>query len=351
MTEQNWYGGSTPIIFLRPIGIAAGDAMRLMELAKRLRGPVRWRMAPPGVATDVYLVHRQNISTPASGPHVLGVPPQTSRSDWMAAHSARSQSSTTRAVRQVSLDQHGWHRGRPVCILGQQAEVGSLEDDELAALSFPDALVQLERGLEQILEDLVGSRMLYNIGSLAWEQRQKWGTHHLHAIESGHLVAMIDPQTWQFYLLEGCSVERMAEADLVPKPRAVGFEAPGFRSFKLELALWEFAKRCPEHLLEQIIPASFLQEPLTHRRTPHLKEQALGDHCVAILRSLDTRSRTADELQVSLRMKKVSLMRALTCLALVRAIQTDATSSSGFLNRISRWWQRMTGKTSASALE
>ena len=62
MNQPAWPGAGSPIVFLRPIGIAAGDAMRLMELAKRLRGPVRWRMAPPGVAADAYLVHSFSVN-------------------------------------------------------------------------------------------------------------------------------------------------------------------------------------------------------------------------------------------------------------------------------------------------
>jgi hypothetical protein len=350
MTEQNWYGGSTPIIFLRPIGIAAGDAMRLMEVAKRLRSSVRWRMAPPGVAADAYLVHRHSIQN-AEANMAATLPMQSSNSAWMASYSGHSQSSNMRYARKISLDHQGWHRGRPVCVLGQGMDTSNLDEDELASLNFPDALAELERGLEGLLRELVGSRMLYTVGSLAWEQRQKWGTHHLHAIESGQLIAMIDPQSWQFYLLDGCGVERMIDADLVPKPRSVGFSAPGFHSFKLEVALWEFAKRCPEHLLDQILPATYLQEPLTHRRTPHLKENALGDHCVAILRALDTRSRTSDELQSSLRLTRASLMRALTCLALVRAIQPEAKIQGGLFNHMGSWWGRVTGKTRSISLE
>ncbi len=350
MTDQNWYGGSTPIIFVRPIGIAAGDAMRLMEVAKKLRGPVRWRMAPPGVAADAYLVHRDSVVNIDIN-SATTLPTRSSSSAWMASYSGEKHSSTMRSARKINLDHQGYHRGRPVCILGHSKEASDLDDDELAALSFPDALVELERGLELLLHELVGSRMLYLVGSLAWEQRQKWGTHHLHAIESGQLIAMIDPQSWQFYLLEGCGVERMAEADMVAKPRSVGFAAPNFHSFKLEAALWEFAKRCPEHLLDQILPATYLQEPLTHRRTTQMKAHTLGDHCVAILRTLDSRSRTADELQASLRITRASLMRALTCLALVRAIQPETKSVTSFFNHMGHWWSRMTGKTPMNTID
>jgi hypothetical protein len=347
MTEQTWYGASTPIVFLRPIGIAAGDAMRLMDMAKRLPCPVRWRMAPPGVAADAYLVHRFSIVEKTAA---ATLPTSGNNASWGASTSNRSgHSSNISGSRKLSLDEQGWHRGRPVCILGQNIDTSDLDDDELAPLSFPEALMEMERGLGAMMSELVGSRMLYSVGSMAWEQRQKWATHHLHAIEGGKLIAVIDPQNWQFHLLDGCSVERMAEASMVTKPRTVGFAADGFRPFMLETALWEFAKRCPEPMLDQMLPGTYLQEPLTHRRAPHLKEHALGDHCVAILRALDTRSRTADELQNSLRLTRASLMRALTCLALVRAIQPESRSQRGLLDHMGSWWARVTGKAPANS--
>lgn len=347
-SEQAWLGASTPIVFLRPIGIAAGDAMRLMELAKRLRGNVRWRMAPPGVAADAYLVHRFSVVEKEAA---ATLPVGSVTSGWAASTASISgQSSNVTGPRKLSLDEHGWHRGRPVCILGQHVDTRELDDDELAPLIFPDALQEMEQGLSKVLDELTGARMLYIMGSLAWEQRSKWATHRLHAIESGKLVAVIDALNWQFFLLGGCTVERMMDADIVPMPRSGGFAAEGFHPFQLETALWEFAKRCPEPLLDQILPTGYLNEPLTHRRAPHLKEAALGDHCVAILRALDTKSRTADELQNSLRLTRASLMRALTCLALVRAIQPESRSNRGLWGHMGSWWGRITGKTPPDSL-
>jgi hypothetical protein len=343
-SELAWQGGTTPIIFLRPIGIAAGDAMRLMELAKRLRGTVRWRMAPPGVAADAYLVHRFSI---VDNLVAATLPTGDVTSGWaVSAASVSGRSSSMNASRKLSLDEHGWHRGRPVCVLGNAVDTQGLDEDELAPLIFPDALQEMERGLEILLDELIGARMLYTVGAMAWDQRKKWPTHRLHAIEAGKLVGVIDALNWQFSLLHGCTVERMMEADIVPMPRSGGFAAEGFHPFQLETALWEFAKRCPEPLLDQILPTGYLQEPLTHRRAPHLKEAALGDHCVAILRALDTRSRTASELQDSLRLTRASLMRALTCLALVRAIQPESRKNQGFMRHMGSWWGRLTGKTS-----
>jgi hypothetical protein len=145
-------------------------------------------------------------------------------------------------------------------------------------------------------------------------------------------------------------VERMSQATMVPMPNSGGFAAEGFHSFMFEAALWEFAKRCPEQMLDDILPMSYLLEPLTHRRTPHLKENALGDHCVAILRALDTRSRSADELQASLRLTRIALMRALTCLALVRAIQPESRGPRGLKDRLGHWWQRIKGKPAGHSI-
>jgi hypothetical protein len=299
-------------------------------------------MAPPGVAADAYLVHRFSVAEKA---HTSAAPGSTPSSQWStSSHPASGHSSSITGSRKISLDAHGMHRGRPVCILGHQLDTSHLDEDELAPLNFPEAFQEMESGLDAVVQELVGARMLYTVGSLAWEQRSKWPTHRLHAIEAGKLVAVIDALNWEFFLLDGCSVERMADADFMPMPRSGGFAAVGFHRFQLETALWEFAKRCPEPMLDQMLPARYLQEPLTHRRTPHLKEDALGDHCVAILRALDTRSRTADELQASLRMTHASLMRALTCLALVRAIQPESRTHLGFKQKLDAWWARLRGK-------
>ena len=319
--------------------------MRLMDTAKHITGPVRWRMAPPGVSADAYLVHRYSI---VDATDAATLPTTGNQSAW--AVSASGNSSNFTGQRKLSLDEQGWHRGRPVCVLGQDVETSHLEADELAPLSFPNALMQLEQGLNALLDELIGARMMYIVGEMAWEQRARWPTHHLHVIESGQLVAVIDPQNWQFHLLDGCTVERMINADMVTKPRAPAFAAPGFSSFMFESALWEFSKRCPEVMLDQMLPPTYLSEPLTHRRSPHLKEHAMGDHCVAILRALDTRARTADELQASLRMTRASLLRALTSLALVRAIQPESRSKRGLMQSVSAWWNRLKGKIPESSM-
>ena len=342
MSEPSWLGSATPIVFVRPIGIAAGDAIRLLELAKRIPMPVRWRLAPVGVAADVYIVHRFCVVEAGSA---VTVPVASNASGWAASTGESGQSSPNgHRSTQISLDGQGYYRARPVCILGRDIDTSGLEDHDLAPLRFPDALRELEKELSKALTELLGTRMLFTIGALAWEQRSRWPTHSLHAVESGQLIGVVDPQAWQLHLLEGCSVERMSKANLNPRPRSGGFAAAGFHPVKLEAALWEYAKRCPEEALQDMLPPLYLEERLTHRRTPHLKEHALGEYCVAILRALDMGSRTAEELQSSLRMTRPALLRALTCLALVRAIQPESSVGHGFIRYLGRWWRKFTGR-------
>lgn len=343
MSESSWLGSATPIVFLRPIGIRASDALRLLELAKRLPMRVRWRLAPVGVAADVYIAHRFCLVQPSDA---ATLPFGSNTSGWAASTGQHDEAVPgTVSHAKISVDSQGYYRARPVCVLGRDVDTSGLQDDEMAPLVFPDALRELERGLYSILDELVGTRMLFTIGALAWEQRSRWPTHCLHAIEAGQLIGLVDGHAWRVYLLDGCTVERMANADLVPRPRSGGFAADGFHEVRLEAALWEFAKRCPEDSLMEMLPPAFLAEPLTHRRTPHLKEHALGDHCVAILRALDVASRSADDLQSGLRLTRSSLLRALTCLALVRAIQPESNVSNGVGRRLGYLWRRLFGRS------
>jgi hypothetical protein len=342
-SESNWLRDVTPIVFVRPIGIAAGDAMRLLELAKRVSMPVRWRLAPVGVAADVYLAHRFCV---VQASEAITLPVATRESGWAASgHESDDPAVSVLSSARISLDAQGYYRARPVCVLGRDVDTSGLEPTELAPLRFPDALRELEQELSQTLCELLGTRMLFTIGALAWEQRSRWPTHSLHAVEAGQLIAVVDPQTWTLFLLEGCSVERMGQANLVPRPRSAGFSAQGFHAVKLEAALWEYAKRCPEESLKEMLPTVYLHERLTHRRTPHLKEHALGDHCVAILRALDVGSRTAQELQDALRITQPALLRALTCLAVVRAIQPESSARHGLARFLARLWRKWSGQS------
>lgn len=345
MQDASWIDGVTPIVFVKPIGIVAGDALRLLELAKRLPMSVRWRLAPVGVAADVYIAHAFCLV----GPQDAATLPVDSEISGWASSSADGHASAAPerlAPTKISLDELGYYQARPVCILGRDIDTSGLDSQELAPLYFPDALRDMERELQRVMPELLGTRMLFTIGALAWEQRSRWPTRSLHAMESGELIAVVDTQNWTLYLRDACSVERMARANLVTRPQSSGFSADGFHAIKLEAALWEFAKRCPEESLGEMLPKVFLRERLTHRRTPHLRKQALGEHCVAILRALDLHSHTAEELKANLRLSEPALMRALTCLALVRAIQPESRLNSGLVRGILDAWRKLWGRPS-----
>lgn len=299
-------------MFVRSVGFSASDALRLMQAAQRMSEVVRWRLAPPGVPADVYIAHANSVSR--------GKQPVASKPD--SNSSGSSSHSSTFEQTQLYLDDNGWYKTHPVCVLGQL----SPNDDLMArsaSLVFPDALQQLQTHLHRAEGELVALRMLYVLGRSAWEQRARWKTHRLQISDRHRLVAAIEPMVWRAHLLGDCSVDELENASLQAIPHSSAFAAPGFDAIPLETALWEFAKRCPEALLTEMVPTAYLRAPLTHRRPTELSGRALGDHCVAILRVLDTHSRTADELQHSMRMQRPALLRALACLALIRAIHPE----------------------------
>ncbi len=285
--------------------------MRLVQAAQLLDEHARWRLAPAGVQADVYLVHACSV---ARGPA------PSSSGDSSSGLSL----SSLQGRAQLYIDAQGLHKSHPVCVLGA-ATTGQAEGDlpEAAPLQFPRALQDLKAGLERLERELIGLRMMYVLGRTAWEQRHLWKTHRLHLNHNARLVAVIEPHIWRAHLLNTCSLNELDNAVTLTVPRSSGFAGPSFDVLSLETALWEFAKRCPEALLAKMVPTAYLRAPLTHRRMSELSERALGDHCVAILRSLDTQSRTADDLQKILRLSRPALLRALASLALTRAIHPE----------------------------
>jgi hypothetical protein len=302
---------SAPLVFIRLVGFTTADAMRLVKAAQLSDENVRWRLAPAGVQADVYLAHARSV--------VRGQAPSSS-GDSSSGFSL----SSTQGRTQLYVDAKGLHKSHPVCMLGSAAtEPIESDSTESAPLLFPQALLDLKAGLERLERELIGLRMMYVLGRTAWEQRHLWKTHRLHLSHNARLVAVIEPHIWRAHLLNTCNLDALENAVPLTVPKSSGFAAPGFDALSLETALWEFAKRCPEALLSKMVPTAYLQAPLTHRRLPELSERALGDHCVAILRSLDTQSRTADDLQNILRLSRPALLRALASLALTRAIHPE----------------------------
>jgi hypothetical protein len=322
------------LVFVRTVGIAAADALRLTQAAQGMSQVVRWRLAPPGVPADVYLAHASSVRR--------GKPPLPTRPTGHSCAAHFQTSSFEQAY--LYVDDNSWYKTHPVCVLGQ----ASSNDDFMVhspSLVFPQALQTLQTGLQRVEGELIALRMLYMLGYSAWQERARWKTHRLQLSYNARLVAVIEPMVWRAHLLGDCTMDELAQACVQVIPHSSGFDAPGFDALPLDSALWEFAKRCPEAWLSQMVPTVYLRAPLTHRRHTELSERALGDHCVAILRALDTHSRTADELQAAMRMQRPALLRALACLSLIRAIHPEPRPR-GMLSWLpQRWRNRVLGST------
>lgn len=270
-----------------------------------MNGPVRWRLVPSGVTADVYLAHADSIQhSTRLGAAGDSTPGSSQSSGFEYSH--------------ISVDENGYHKNHPVCVLGQRS--ADPNATMLPSLVFPLALQQLEAGLRQLHHELISQRMLYTLGSMGWQERRVWKTHRLHLHYQSRLVAVIVPQEWAIHLSANCTVDELDQATAQAVPQSTGFAAPGFDVLPLEHALWEFAKRCPETLLTQMVPSGYLTQPLMHRRIAPMSERALGDHCAALLQLLDLGSRKADDIQKQLRLTRPALLRTLACLALIRAI-------------------------------
>jgi hypothetical protein len=330
--DSGFYSGDTPLVFIRPVGFTAADSLRLMQAAQRMDEHVRWRLAPAGVQADVYLAHRASVQR--------GKPLPTQPSNDAARESRHIHSTPEESMSgayehsRLHIDGEGRYRGHPVCLLGSLPPRTEADDIyyRLPSLQFPSALQELRMGLTRIETELFGLRALYALGRTAWEERSRWKTHRLHLLDGARLIAAVEPTKWSVYLLSDAPIARIEAGSVMLVPNSSAFAAPGFDSAPLERALWEFAKRCPESMLAQILPSVYLSERLTHRRHNELSERELGDHCVALLSALDTRSRTADELQTGLRLSRPALLRALACLALTRSIRPERQTS-----RMRRW--------------
>jgi hypothetical protein len=326
--DSGFHSASAPLVFIKPVGFSTADSLRLMQAAQRLDETVRWRLAPAGVQADVYLAHRASV---VYGPVTTPSPilPLESDPPSKQAYKSTSAESMSGAYEhsRLRLDSKGQYRGRPVCLLGAQVEM-PVDDGmhRLPALQFPGALEELRSGLQQIANDLFELRVMYALGRCAWLERARWKTHRLHVIDGSLLIAVIESKHWRVHVLNNVPVELIEAGSVLLAPQSTVFGAPGFAALPLEQALWEFAKRCPEPLLSQVLPSIYLRERLTHRRYNELSKRELGDHCVAVLAALDTQSRTAQELQDALRLSRPALLRALACLALTRSIRVEQKS-------------------------
>jgi hypothetical protein len=323
--DSGFHSAAAPLVFIKPVGFSTADSLRLMQAAQRLDETVRWRLAPAGVQADVYLAHRASVVYgPVTAPTPLQPlhPKPSDTQDYNSTH-AESISGAYEHSR-LRLDSKGRYKNQPVCLLGAPRETPAGEGvPRLPALQFPAALEDLRTGLQQIANDLFILRVMYALGRCAWLERARWKSHRLHVVDGSQLIAAVEAKHWRVHLLNDVPVESIEAGSVVLAPQSSMFGAPGFSTLPMEQALWEFAKRCPEPLLAQVLPSIYLRERLTHRRHSELSKRELGDHCVAILGALDTQSRTAQDLQDGLRLSRPALLRALACLALTRSIRAE----------------------------
>jgi hypothetical protein len=322
--DLGFHSAAAPLVFIKPVGFSTADSLRLMQAAQRLDETVRWRLAPAGVQADVYLAHRASVvygpvTTPAPLQSLQSGAPGKPRYNSTSAESISGAYTHSR----LRLDSKGMYKSQPVCLLGSVQPPAGDGIHRLPALIFPAALEELRTGLQQIANDLFILRVMYALGRCAWLERARWKTHRLHVVDGAQLIAAIEAKHWRVHLLNNVPVELIEAGSVILAPQSSMFGAPGFATLPMEQALWEFAKRCPEPLLSQVLPAIYLRDRLTHRRHTELSKRELGDHCVAILGALDTQSRTAQELQDGLRLSRPALLRALACLALTRSIRAE----------------------------
>jgi hypothetical protein len=300
---------SPPLVFLRPVGFAPDDALRLMSAAKQMDETVRWRLPPPGVAPDAFLAHPACVS---SSTHHLRQSQIKAPDSVLSAHEQ---------VR-LQLDKHGEYRGYPVHVLGSTIDSIHFAEwpGESLDLHSREMLADLFLGLKQMADKQVSVRTLYALGREAWSQRERWKTHMVHVTAGGNLLAVIDPQRWCIHLKKDYRLDHLEAAGTIIAPQTVPFAAHGFDILPLESALWAFAKRCAEPLLTDIVPTVFLNVPLSPRRPSNLSDSELGKDCVQILKTLDMQSLSANQLQEKLRLSRPALLRSLAGLALIRAI-------------------------------
>jgi hypothetical protein len=340
--DSGFHSAVAPLVFIKPVGFSTADSLRLMQAAQRLDETVRWRLAPAGVQADVYLAHRASVLVgPSSArPSLAAMPSKPPSTPGDTSTRAESISGVYEHSR-LSLDSKGMYKNRPVCLLGAKSET-PLEAgvQRLPALQFPGALEELRAGLQRVANEVLSLRVMYALGRCAWTERAHWKTHRMHVVDGAQLIAAIETKHWRVHLLNDVPVELIEAANVILAPQSSVFGAPGFTTVPLEQVLWEFAKRCPEPLLAQVLPSAYLREPLTHRRHNERSNQELGDHCTSILNALDTQSRTAQQLQDGLRLSRPALLRALACLALTRSIRSERRSTG--LRHWLRWLpQRM----------
>jgi hypothetical protein len=289
-----------PLIFLRPVGFDPASAMTLLQLAGNMDAAVRWRLPPPGQEPDAYIAPEGALGLPALEYRDTG-------------------SDTQPDASMLQLDDNGWYKGRPVCVLRSHIDPPTPTDTQDTQNMQDD----LAHGLRLTALLLGRTRALYTVAAQAWCARPDLAPGITEWRAQGRLLATVDTARWQVWLYPGLEPEQLAHAsignaDSVSAPECVGFEC-----LPLEWLLWSLAQRCDEALLQHLLPERFLHLPIVHRRPSTLSRKQLGRHGKAVLQITEMHAKTAQQLRHALGLSEPALWRVLAGLALTRAIQVE----------------------------
>lgn len=302
-----------PLAQLQPVGLSPDETAAVLAAAAKLDDGVRWVLPTPGFRPDAYVTHLRAVDLPGEQP-----PPK-------AMADARYQ-----PPRRLLVDENGRHGGRTVCMLG-----GSEASHSQWVPDRPDAMIELNEALRFAARQLMPHRLHYTLARLAWERRKQWKSNQFHLMLDRHLVATIEPAHWRMSLRAGVTPTQLAQAEIVARPHGASLPSQSLKPFPMTLALWTLAQRCDTASLPGMLPTSFLDSRLCRRHSLPVAASEAGQPCLAVLDALEMTSLNAAELRAMLELPEPVLLRALTCLALGRAIRQ--TREENPVSRLSAW--------------
>lgn len=309
---------------LQPVGLTAAETASVMAAAVQVTDGVRWVAPMPGFRPDAYVTHLRAVDLPGDPAANTPLLPPHKRAN------------------RLLVDDQGRHGGRPVCMLGTQETTHSEWRSEQ-----PDALGELAEALRFAAAQLMPQRVMYTLARLAWDRRKQWKTHQFHLQLEGRLLAVVEPVHWRMSVRKGVAPKHLEQARMLALPLSAPVPSSSLQYFPMTQALWTLAQRCDASSLPGMLPTSFLTARLTRRHNVPVPINEAGQHCLAVLDALDMTSMNAAELRTTLELPEPVLMRALTCLALGRAIRH--ANGEGRPSRLSAWLPASWRQSLASA--
>lgn len=314
-----------PLAQLQPVGLSPDETTAVIAAAARLDDGVRWILPMPGFRPDAYVTHLRSVDFPGE---------QVIRTAAEALH---------QPPRRLLVDENGRHGGRPVCILGNSEASHSRWSAER-----PGAIAELDESLRFAARQLMPQRLHYTLARIAWERRQQWKNRQFHLVLDHQPIATIEPTHWRMSLRTGVTPKQLAEAEVIARPHSADMPSKNLEPFPMAQALWTLAQRCDAESLPEMLPTSFLDSRLCRRHALPVTASEAGQHCLTVLDALEMTSLNAEELRAMLELPEPVLMRALTCLALGRAIRQ--TREENPISRLSTWlpsaWRQSLAHTS-----